>query len=175
MGWNFTIPDTSSMLRYEPFGKYTSFFSSCLCSIFANYILEIGSGGWESTTPGIHFASTQNASVSLDFYGMSLEPHFHAYFFLTFLSGDGLRLIGLHNASYTVIVDDETLMDAAMPEGNAAVDGDLFNTTNLSLGPHTAILSLSSGDPTLVVGIKQAVTYNSENEEYVSFSFSEDG
>ena len=62
-------------------------------------------------------------------------------------------------------IDDDDPVSVTIRDGKAAVDGDLFSISNLKQGYHTTVLSVTSDDPTLVVGLKQAVVFNSRNNK----------
>ena len=81
-------------------------------------------------------------------------------------TGDGLQLFGSYNASYTVQIDDDNPMSVPVPGNKATIDG-LFVTHSLALGAHTAVITVTSDDPTLVLSLYRAVVFNSKNNEYV--------
>jgi len=64
-----------------------------------------------------------------------------------------------------VQIDDDDPVYVTIPDDKTAVNGDLFNISNLKQGYHTTVLSVTSDDPTLVVGLKQAVLFNSRNNK----------
>jgi len=175
--WSFVIPNTSPLLYYSAYSSYFLSFMpvlSLLC--FVLHKKDHGNGHPKGhirlrKMPVFHWIFTVRPLSSYSLDTVELNER-------TAILGDGVRLMGQHTASFTLLIDDSDPI--LYPSSSEEESGDLVKKQNLDVGNHSLAFILTPSDENedglngngegLYVDLIQVAVYNSNNNELRFFS-----